>query len=121
MKIKLFTLFLTLFTMINCNMQSSKNVRIVDKETFKKEIAVKNAQIIDVRTPAEYEEGAIPKAINMDVLQADFSKKIKTLDATKPVYIYCRSGARSKKAAQILEQEGFKKIIDLKGGYLNWK
>jgi rhodanese-related sulfurtransferase len=121
MKIKLFTFVLSIFTMLNCNMQTSKNLRVIDVETFKKEIAVKNIQLIDVRTSEEFQAGAIPNAINMDVLQQDFNQKIKTLDASKPVYIYCRSGSRSKKAAQLLENAGFTKIIDLKGGFLNWK
>jgi rhodanese-related sulfurtransferase len=121
MKIKFFTMFICLFTFINCNMQTSKNVRVIDLETFKKEIAKKNIQLIDVRTKEEFEGGAIPKAINIDVLQENFKEKIKTLDTTKPVYIYCRSGSRSKKAALLLEEVGFTKITDLKGGYLNWK
>lgn len=121
MKIKLFTLFVLTLSMLSCNSQTSKNIKIVNVETFKKGISVKNVQLIDVRTAEEYAEGFIPKAINIDVSQEDFKEKIKTLDKTKPVYVYCTKGVRSNNAAQILEKAGFKKIIDLEGGYSNWK
>ncbi len=121
MKLKLLIVLTTIFAMFNCNMQTSKNVRVIDASEYKKEISNKKVQLIDVRTSAEFAQGSVPNAQNFDVLQSNFEQKIKTLDASKPVYIYCRSGSRSRKAAQILENAGFKQIIDLKGGYLNWK
>ena len=121
MKLKFLIVFATIFTLFNCNMQTSKNVRVIEASAYKKEITNKKVQLIDVRTSSEFAQGAIANAQNFDVLQSNFDQKIKTLDATKPVYIYCRSGSRSRKAAEILENAGFKQIVDLKGGYLNWK
>ena len=43
------------------------------------------------------------------------------MDKDKPVYLYCRSGARSQKAARKLIDMGFEKVYDLKGGFMRWK
>ena len=54
-------------------------------------------------------------------LEVEFSKSyFEKLDMSKPVYIYCRSGARSRKAAHKLADMGFKEIYDLQGGYSKW-
>ena len=50
----------------------------------------------------------------------DFREKIQELDRDKPVYLYCRSGNRSGKASKIMDELGFKEIVDLKGGYKAW-
>jgi phage shock protein E len=121
MQLKKIFLLAIVFTLLNCNMQTLKNVRVIEAHEFKKEIFVKNIQLIDVRTAAEYKQGAIANAKNFDFYQSNFKEKIKTLDKTKPVYLYCKSGGRSKSASQVFENEGFKQIIDLKGGYDNWK
>jgi rhodanese-related sulfurtransferase len=42
------------------------------------------------------------------------------LNKNKPVYVYCRSGARSQRAARKLVEMGFLKIYDLEGGYMSW-
>ena len=46
---------------------------------------------------------------------------IRKLDKNEPIYLYCRSGKRSAKAAQILKEMGFKEIYDMEGGFLNWE
>ena len=77
--------------------------------------------LIDVRTPEELKEGHIEGALNISVLSGDFKKKINELPKEAPVYIYCRSGKRSKKAAIQMDSLGFKKIFDIEGGYIAWK
>jgi len=77
-------------------------------------------QLVDVRTPEEYENGHIKNAININYYNSDFSSKINKLDKNKPIYVYCKSGYRSGKSAIILKNLGFKTIYDLKGGILNW-
>lgn len=47
-------------------------------------------------------------------------QQMEKLDKEKPVYIYCRSGGRSGKAAKQLADEGFTEIYDLDGGILEW-
>ncbi len=77
-------------------------------------------QLIDVRTPEEYTEGKIENAQNIDFYANDFKSKIEALDKSKPVFVYCRSGGRSAKAANIFKEAGFKEIYDLQGGYMNY-
>ena len=80
----------------------------------------KDIQLVDVRTEKEFNEQHIEQAININIEDVDFEKNIQALDKTKPVYLYCRSGKRSNKAAQKMSSMGFKKIYDLNGGILSW-
>ncbi|MBQ2786432.1 MAG: rhodanese-like domain-containing protein [Bacteroidaceae bacterium] len=83
--------------------------------------ADKNALLLDVRRPEEYAEGHLPGATLLDVTDNDaFVEGIKKFDKEKTIYIYCRSGRRSRTAAKILTDEGFS-VVDLKGGYNAWK
>lgn len=86
---------------------------------FAKTIADKNVQLVDVRTPSEFKQGYIPTAVNIDVNGSDFKDKIEKLDKSKPVAVYCRSGARSKTAARILAAKGFT-VYELDRGISNW-
>jgi len=79
-----------------------------------------NIQLVDVRTPNEFKSGHIKGSVNMNYYDQDFSTQIDKLDKLKPIYVYCRSGVRSKYSSEILKKLGFKKIYNLKGGILNW-
>jgi rhodanese-related sulfurtransferase len=74
-----------------------------------------------VRTAQEFSEGHLDNALNIDYYASDFQDMVSTLDKEQPVYVYCRSGGRSAKAAEIMKNSGFKVIYDLKGGYMAWK
>lgn len=103
------------------NKPQNDAITILDKSAFKTAINAQNIQLIDVRTASEYNAGSIKNAKNIDFFnQNNFIKAFNTLNKEEPVYIYCRSGARSQKAAKKLTNLGFKKIYDLKGGYMNW-
>lgn len=100
----------------------------IDKETvvlstqeFYDATAKNNVQLLDVRTAKEFEAGHLEDAINIDVLEADFSEKAESLDKEQALYLYCRSGNRSAKASAILKDLGFKEIYDMEGGYLQWE
>jgi rhodanese-related sulfurtransferase len=86
-----------------------------------KELLKEDIQLVDVRTPKEYEEGHIENALNIDVTDDSFVKNIQQLNKEKPVMVYCRSGHRSARAAQILKEQGFKKIYNLDGGFMAWE
>jgi rhodanese-related sulfurtransferase len=97
-----------------------ETIQVLDKAAFKSGIANTDIQLIDVRTPKEYEEGHIGDATLIDFLADGFEEKIQNLDKNKPVYLYCRSGGRSGKASKLMAELGFVEINDLEGGYNNW-
>jgi rhodanese-related sulfurtransferase len=77
--------------------------------------------ILDVRTEEEFESGYIKGALNMDIHGgADFLASIDALDKSKSYFVYCRSGARSAQACQLMIQKGFIAVYNLDGGVLNW-
>ena len=83
--------------------------------------ADENAVILDVRTEAEVSEGIIANAINIDIHKGqDFVDQIEALDKNKNYYVYCRSGMRSEKACEIMNQLGFENAYNLIGGILDW-
>ncbi|MBC8756754.1 rhodanese-like domain-containing protein [Kordia sp. YSTF-M3] len=102
--------------------KSTDQIEILDVDTFNKLITAENVQLIDVRTGFEYKAGHIQNAVNIDFFdRANFNENFSSFDREKPIYLYCRSGNRSQRAAKKLLQIGFKKIYDLKGGYKAWK
>ena len=112
-------LYFISFFLLSITLQQEPTVSVVDKVTFK-ELISEGIPLVDVRRPEEFEAGHIKKAKNINFLADDFIKNIIELDTTKPLLIYCRSGKRSGRASKIMDSLGFKKIYDLKGGYLNW-
>jgi len=80
-----------------------------------------NGVILDVRTENECNEGIIANAINIDIYEGQgFIQKIEELDKSKNYYVYCRSGARSAKACEVMESLGFENTFNLLGGILGW-
>ena len=93
----------------------------MDVQEFSKYISNDDVQLVDVRTPEEYDEGHIAGSKNINVFDKDFVDEAEqTLDKSKPVAVYCRSGKRSADAAEKLTEHGFK-VTNLEGGILAWK
>ncbi|SFF11915.1 rhodanese-like domain-containing protein [Flavobacterium xueshanense] len=83
--------------------------------------ADENAVILDVRTEDEFNEGFIANAINIDIHRGqDFVTEIEALDKNKNYFVYCRSGIRSAKACEIMNQLGFENAYNLIGGITEW-
>ncbi len=80
-----------------------------------------NTQILDVRKPKEYEIGHIKEARNANINSSDFKVNVAELDKERPVFVYCQAGMRSAKAAEELEEMGFKEVYELEGGIAAWK
>ena len=92
----------------------------VSVEEFEALITDTTVQRLDVRTPEEYAEGHIAGSININVNDESFEiKALDTLDKDRTVALYCRSGRRSKKAASILSNNGFK-VVELATGFNGW-
>lgn len=79
-----------------------------------------NHVIVDIRTPQEFNQGHIEKAININFYQRDFLDQISKLDKSEPIFIYCRTGSRTSSAAKRISNLGFVEVNDLKGGIINW-
>lgn len=75
------------------------------KKTDFKKLADEGAQIIDVRTPAEFASGSIRSSRNIPLQQ--LMSEMKKLDVKKPVITCCASGMRSASAKALLSQNGF--------------
>lgn len=101
--------------------QQDDPIHILEVITFKDSIAQPKVQLIDVRTPEEFEAGHIENALNIDFFSEQFNADFEKLDKEKPIYIYCKSGNRSGQAAKKLAVMGFEMIYDLKGGFLNYQ
>jgi len=112
-------MFFSLFLTAACA-QSPSNQVLPAKEYQSALTAEDDKYFIDVRTPGEYSAGHIEGAVNWNFYDNDFITKFEDLDKNKPVYLYCRSGGRSGKAARQLQSLGFQKVVDLKGGILAW-
>lgn len=115
-------LFLILpFVVVSCNGQTSKNIENNSPEAFAKKInETPKPQIIDVRTPEEFASEHLDNAVNVNWLGDNFVSSVEKFDKSKPVFVYCKSGGRSAKAAAKLEELGFKKIHQLEGGLMKW-
>jgi rhodanese-related sulfurtransferase len=77
--------------------------------------------ILDVRTPEEFAEGHIAGAVNLDVQERDFEKKLRALDRKKSYLVYCRTGNRSRRATVAMEGLGFRSIFHMNEGIVKWK
>jgi len=93
----------------------------IQANTFKEHLTNESSpQLIDVRTPQEFNRGFIKGAVNINMMSSGFLQKMSPYKKDQPVYVYCRSGSRSLKAAQRLAKEGFTEIYNLEGGILAW-
>ncbi len=98
----------------------SATAESLDVTAFAERVATDGVVVLDVRTPAEFAEGHLPGAVNIDVESGDFTSDIAELDKDAEYAIYCRSGNRSKVAMQTMADEGFTDLADLNGGIGDW-
>lgn len=115
------TLFATIILAGLLSCQSSKpGFRSVSVDEFQHLIADSSVIRLDVRTAKEFDEGHIPNAVNIDVLQPDFlQKSLSSLPCKRTIAVNCRSGKRSKKAAELLAKKGYK-VVELDTGFNGW-
>lgn len=80
-----------------------------------------NAQLLDVRTPEEYNIKHLEKSLNINWKDStQFDSLVFFLNKDKPIYIYCRTGVRSAAAAKKLTEQGFE-VYDIEGGIVQWE
>ena len=76
--------------------------------------------VLDVRSPEEYAAGHVPGAVNIP--HGELAARIAELSGARErdIVVYCRTGVRSAKALEVLDQAGFKRLFQLKGDYTRW-
>ncbi len=117
----LLTFLCALFPFLFSCQQKAPGFESLSVENFKTLIDDPAVQRLDVRTTAEYTEGHIPGSLNINVLDKQFAAMADSLlQKDQPVALYCRSGKRSKKAADILSRAGYK-VYELGAGFNGWQ
>ncbi|MEO0571016.1 MAG: rhodanese-like domain-containing protein [Bacteroidota bacterium] len=113
--------FVLVLMVCACGEKGPIEIQVIDKLQMQEKVIGKDVQLVDVRTQEEYESGHIEDAINFNIINNEtFLDQIETLDKEEPVYLYCKMGGRSNRAAQLLKDLGFTEIYDYSGGYNDW-
>jgi rhodanese-related sulfurtransferase len=99
-------------------MSSVKDVNNVEATQL---INRRNAVLLDVREPKEFEGGRLPSAIHIPLSQLAGRVSELAKFTARPIVAYCDTGRRSRMAAGALEKAGFKEIYTLQGGIAAWK
>jgi rhodanese-related sulfurtransferase len=121
MKATLLNLLFIGFLFASCNGQTNVKYESIPAVNFAEKIkATPQPAIIDVRSPEEFAGQHINNAININWNGDNFESKIGKYDKSKPIFVYCMSGGRSKQAAEKLGNMGFTKIYELQGGIMKW-
>jgi rhodanese-related sulfurtransferase len=81
----------------------------------------RDALLVDVRDPKEYEAGRIPNALNIPLAQLAGRSDELARHTARPVIAYCARGNRSRSAGSTLQKLGFAEIYSLSGGFQAWK
>lgn len=97
------------------------SIQVLSIAQFEKIATKKNSQILDVRTPEEVAEGHLADATTINYLSPDFTSQVAGLNKKGTYLLYCRSGARTRKAADAMQKMGFKHVYMLEGGINAWK
>ncbi|MBI9014707.1 MAG: rhodanese-like domain-containing protein [Clostridiales bacterium] len=125
---KVVLIVLLAILLVSCNQTNEEPVTKAD-EIIYQTISPKDAKeqldaddtilLLDVRTKEEYDSGHIVGAelLTLDVIESEAETTY--TDKDQIIYVYCRSGNRSKTATKILNDLGYTNVYDL-GGIMNW-
>lgn len=117
---KKYIVYFVCATMLFVSCLGAGSYESLSVEDFEKVISESNVQLVDVRTPDEYSSGHIKGSINIDAMDSSFETSVdELLCVERPVAIYCRSGRRSKSAAEVLSGKGYD-VVELNLGYNAW-
>ena len=101
--------------------KTDEGVKHVSAKEAQKLVAEKRVVVLDVRTPAEFKQGHISGATNVDFKATDFRKRIGQLDKSKTYLVHCAAGGRSTQSLPILKEQELKSVYHLDGGFNGWK
>ena len=78
-----------------------------------------DVQVVDVRGASEWDAGHLPGVVNIPLGQ--LTDRLAELAPDIPVVVHCQGGGRSAIAASILKANGFSEVVNLTGGFGEWK
>ena len=118
-----FALFLvvTVLFLGACKHPNTRSVIDLGVVEFKEHITNKDVILLDVRTAEEISEGRIEGAKHLDYTSATFHTDALMISKELPLFLYCRSGGRSSKAAHFFAANGYTKVYNLVGGITAWE
>lgn len=97
-------------------------VALADPAAFAATIEEPGVTIVDVRTPAEFAQGHIEGAVNIDLENAaSFIDGVSALSPDETYAVYCRSGNRSAEATNYMTGQGFNSVVELRDGIIAWQ
>lgn len=100
---------------------SQQQIFDIDYKKMSDIIKNESTVVVDVRTADEFDSFRIKNSINIDYYSKNFLDSISSYKEKKNIILYCRSGRRSYYAAKLMQEKGFNKIYNLKGGILELK
>lgn len=116
-RVILFTLsYFFLFTACG----QTPDIKQVNSIDFEKLIKDSSGTLLDVRTLDEFKNGHIEGAGQLNYYALDFRQKLLLLPKNQPIYLYCNTGYRSQRAAEILVENGYKNVYNLEHGIMEW-
>lgn len=119
--LKYFTKQITLLVFLTFSIYAFTQKEELAAKSFLDSIQDTKNQLLDVRTPEEYNQGHIAGAFQADWNNFEqFKERTASLDKHKPLYVYCLAGSRSAAAQKWLIKEGFETVINLRGGMNAW-
>ena len=113
------TLFaLIILLIVNIYSEKNRKYQVVDTNGAVSLMDDDDLIILDVREEKERKAGFLSNDINIPMGQ--LKAKMDTLDKSKNILVYCKSGTRSDRIADILSKNDFQKVSSLKGGFNAW-
>ncbi len=100
--------------------EDSKGIRAVPAREAAPRLDDPEAIVLDVRTTPEFVQAHLPGAINIDFYGPTLRQELAELDRDAPVLLYCRSGNRSGNLHGLLAELGFRDVLDIQGGIIEW-
>ena len=114
------TLLALLISLATLGAGPEENVPKLTVEEFDAKRKQADVVVIDVRTPEEYKAGHVPGAVNIDMSDKEFDKKVEALDKGKTYVVHCQRGGRSARAVEQMKPK-VDKLFDFSGGMQAWK
>lgn len=115
---KSFFFITSLFFLFSCKSGDSQG--LLSPSDFEAKMNSTSGQLIDVRTPDEFNIDHLANSMNLDIYSVKFDSEINKLDKQKTYYVYCQRGGRSANAVEKFHKAGFKNVFELDGGVVNW-